>query len=287
MSGYESTRLLVYGAAITFVILPLWTLVTVWRKPAFSAEFIVVAVMLLVVLIVGRWDLIGYGVQYLFLAVFLLGAYRNGGWIAVALSLFFLGCLAALLWSPSRDRAIELTFPLRAETFYVAHGGSFRILNQHSPSLSQRYALDIVQLNRFGLRAAGIYPRALEAYRIFGATVYSPCAGVVTGARDDLPDQQVGESDKSNPEGNHLVIRLDDTDTDIVLAHLMPGTLRVQRGERITTGQPLARVGNSGNTSEPHLHIHAKLGGETPLGGHAVPMRFSGRWLVRNSLVRS
>jgi hypothetical protein len=261
--------------------------VTVWRKPAFSAEFVVAAAILLVVLLVGRWDLVGYGVQYLFLAVFLVGAYRNGGWIAVVLSLSFIGCLAALLWSPSRDREIELAFPLRAGAFYVAHGGSFRILNQHRPSLSQRYALDIVQLNSFGVRAAGIYPPALEAYRIFGATVYSPCVGVVTAARDDLPDQQVGESDKSNPEGNHLVIRLDDTDIDILLAHLMRGSLRVQLGERITTGQPLARVGNSGNTSEPHLHIHAKRGGETPLSGRAVPMRFSGRWLVRNSLVRS
>jgi hypothetical protein len=48
----------------------------------------------------------------------------------------------------------------------------------------------------------------------------------------------------------------------------------------VTAGTPLARVGNSGNTTEPHLHIHADR------AWVAVPARFDGRWLVRNAIVR-
>jgi murein DD-endopeptidase MepM/ murein hydrolase activator NlpD len=72
------------------------------------------------------------------------------------------------------------------------------------------------------------------------------------------------------------------------MAHLMQGSVLVKIGDRVTAGQTLARVGNSGNTSEPHLHIHAKHGGrpESMLDGEGVPIRFGGRWLIRNSLIR-
>lgn len=48
-------------------------------------------------------------------------------------------------------------------------------------------------------------------------------------------------------------------------------------------------VGNSGNTGEPHLHIHAQRPGSAiaPLSGEPVPVRFGGRYLVRNDRVRA
>ncbi|TMZ49982.1 M23 family metallopeptidase, partial [Klebsiella pneumoniae] len=51
-------------------------------------------------------------------------------------------------------------------------------------------------------------------------------------------------------------------------------------GDVVREGQLLGTVGNSGNTSEPHLHIHAEKDGE------GVPIRFGGRFLVRNNLMR-
>ena len=54
----------------------------------------------------------------------------------------------------------------------------------------------------------------------------------------------------------------------------------VAQGDKVTTGQILGKVGNSGNTSEPHLHIHAEKDGK------GVPITFNDRFLVRNSLVR-
>ena len=76
-----------------------------------------------------------------------------------------------------------MNFPLHGGTFYVAQGGDAFWLNRHHMSKSQRFALDIVALNWLGARAWGIYPAALEAYAIYGETVYSPCSGTVTAAR--------------------------------------------------------------------------------------------------------
>jgi murein DD-endopeptidase MepM/ murein hydrolase activator NlpD len=106
---------------------------------------------------------------------------------------------------------------------------------------------------------------------------------------DDLPDLLPGDMDRKHIAGNHIVIQFDGSETYIGLAHLMQGSVKVKPGERVSTGQPIARVGNSGNTSEPHLHIHAKRGGnpKSMLDGAGVPMRFGGGWLIRNSIVRS
>ncbi|ABS21779.1 peptidase M23B [Bacillus cytotoxicus NVH 391-98] len=56
--------------------------------------------------------------------------------------------------------------------------------------------------------------------------------------------------------GNHIYIRLDETGTYLVLAHLKKGSVRVKKGQHIKEGTVVANVGNSGNSSEPHLHIH-------------------------------
>jgi len=59
-------------------------------------------------------------------------------------------------------------------------------------------------------------------------------------------------------------------------------------GDVVCAGQQIGRVGNSGNSTLPHLHIHAKRGGNPAnmLDGRGVPMKFEGRWLARNSAVR-
>jgi murein DD-endopeptidase MepM/ murein hydrolase activator NlpD len=62
----------------------------------------------------------------------------------------------------------------------------------------------------------------------------------------------------------------------------------VKKGDPVNKGQPLCRVGNSGNTSEPHLHIHViKTGGDLLYEGEGVPMKFHNRFLVRNDIISS
>lgn len=175
----------------------------------------------------------------------------------------------------------DLRFPLDDGDYYIAHGGAQTTINYHHAFAPQRFALDVVQLNRWGWRATGLFPRELTAYTIFGTTVVSPCSGQVIGAVDGLPDLPTGETDRKNVAGNHVVLRCDSL--RIELAHLRQHSVRVQTGDVVDAGTPIGAVGNSGNTSEPHLHIHATAGGDNDAG---VPLTFAGRFLVRNDAVR-
>ncbi|OOQ96677.1 peptidase M23 [Bacillus cereus] len=56
--------------------------------------------------------------------------------------------------------------------------------------------------------------------------------------------------------GNHIYLRLDETGTFLFLAHLKKGSIKVKEGQHVNEGEVLAQVGNSGSSSEPHLHIH-------------------------------
>ncbi|SCM93778.1 Cell wall endopeptidase [Bacillus mycoides] len=56
--------------------------------------------------------------------------------------------------------------------------------------------------------------------------------------------------------GNHIYLRLDETGTFLIFAHLKKGSIKVKEGQYINEGYVLAQVGNSGSSSETHLHIH-------------------------------
>ena len=91
--------------------------------------------------------------------------------------------------------------------------------------------------------------------------------------------------DAAYPSGNYLI--MSGARADIVLAHFRRGSLRVGVGAQVVTGQLLAKAGNFGATDEPHRHMHAQRPGPPgfPMGGAPLPMRFQGRFLVRNDLV--
>lgn len=179
------------------------------------------------------------------------------------------------------DPALELEFPLTEGTYHISHGGNHSQMNYHQEYAPQQYALDIVALNSFGVRANGLYPKELEKYEIYGHSITSPCNGVVVEARDGLADLRPSEMDPENATGNYVALTCDAAeDTVIYLAHMQEGSVAVEEGVRVEAGQLLGKVGNTGNTTEPHLHIHAEK------DGIGVPLTFQGRFLVRNQLVR-
>ncbi|WP_083800704.1 M23 family metallopeptidase [Rhodobacter ferrooxidans] len=77
----------------------------------------------------------------------------------------------------------------------------------------------------------------------------------------------VPEVDERYPAGNHVLLRCGDR--GILLAHFRQGSLQVAVGDTLATGRPIGEVGNSGESSEPHLHMHAQLPGppNAPFGG--------------------
>ncbi len=174
------------------------------------------------------------------------------------------------------NSAVNLTYPLQDGLYIVGHGGSNPIINYHNVSESQTYALDILKLNFIGIRTWGMYPKQLERYAIYEDNLYSPCDGTVLkvdkGYQDMIPPQR-GDG---HPAGNHVIIEC--RNAEVTLAHMKENSIVVDSLDAVKVGDLLGKVGNSGNTSEPHLHIHAEKEGKV------IPIKFNGRFLVRNSL---
>jgi hypothetical protein len=200
--------------------------------------------------------------------------------VKIVIAVFFgsaaIGAIRAHAVPPG---AIELGFPLTDGSYLIAHGGSHPAANTHFVTPAEAYAVDLVKLNAAGMRARGIYPNAAKRYAIFGDLVVSPCqSATILAAIDTFPDAPRQSVDDKHRHGNHVVLRC--RDVNVTLAHLQRGSVVVRAGDKISRGAPLARVGNSGTSSEPHLHIHAER------AGAAVPIRLDGRWLVRNAIIR-
>lgn len=179
------------------------------------------------------------------------------------------------------DEPVHLAFPLQNGSYQIANGGSSLLVNRHYPVRSQRFALDIVELDAVGMRAQGLYPRDVTRYVIYGEPVYSPCDGTVTEAVERRPTMHPPKRDTEHIDGNHVIIEC--RGVTLLLAHLQPNSVTVDAGQDVTRGQRLGRVGNTGNTTEPHLHIHAvDRGTGDVLHGAPVPIVFDGIFPVRN-----
>ncbi|MFJ8539088.1 M23 family metallopeptidase [Streptomyces sp. NPDC093591] len=81
--------------------------------------------------------------------------------------------------------------------------------------------------------------------------------------------------------GNHVILDLGDG-TYALYAHLRRGSLTVREGDRVTVGQPLAHCGNSGNSTEPHLHFQL-MDGPDPDSARGIPFTWRGIGVPRNN----
>lgn len=144
--------------------------------------------------------------------------------------------------------------------------------------------MDILQLNDSGVRTTSLFTADLDRYVIFGQPVSSPCDGRIVAAADGLADNVPPHRDREHPTGNHVVVACHGV--RVFLAHLQQGSVVVQPGALVASDDVVGRVGNSGNTSEPHLHVHA-VRGEVPDHVSApVPILFDGTFPVRNTILR-
>ncbi|MEQ9798363.1 M23 family metallopeptidase [Parvibaculum sp.] len=260
------------------------------------------ALLLLLFLALGRWDMAGLYTRWVLVALLAAAALLSwrrhacrpwrvaagpSFWRAHLSPLAGIAILGGLLvWIAlgvfSAPAPHALRFPLEGGRFAVVQGGAHMLLNRHYGHPAQRYAADIVAVGPAGFRARGLLPDDPSRYAIFGLRVVSPCAGDVVEAADGLPDLRPPRMDPENPAGNHVVVRCEGKGIRVLLAHLQRGSLAVAEGARVEAGDLLGLAGNSGNTSEPHLHIHA-VDAATGLG---VPMAFDGRVPLRNRLFR-
>ena len=148
----------------------------------------------------------------------------------------------------------SLRLPFDGEWF-VGWGGRTVEQNVHALHPQQRFAYDLL-IARNGRTHDGDGVR-VEDYYCWDAPILAPADGVVVTAIGDVPDQEPGEMDKRNLAGNHVIIDLGDGEY-AVMAHFRRGSLRVKPGDAVKRGEEIGRCGNSGNTSEPHLHFHVQ-----------------------------
>lgn len=174
----------------------------------------------------------------------------------------------------------DLHSPLRKS--YVGQGGNSIFLNYHQAYNSQKHAMDLTILNAWGARANTLFPIALEDFVIYKDTIFSPCDCSVIKLTNGMEDTPLGDNYTGHPAGNHIIFGLDTS--LIVIAHVLKNSYFVQEGDVVKKGQPIALVGNSGHSDEPHVHIHAESGHLLD-HGNGIPITFDHVFAVRNDFL--
>jgi len=159
----------------------------------------------------------------------------------------------------------------------VQNSPAHRVPSHGVDVLGQRYAIDFVAVDDRGRTAATRDWRTVlateppERYIGFGAPILAPCAGTVVAVHDGEPDHaghrsqlallpyMLGQATRlrqgvSAVAGNHVVLGLGGGHF-VALAHLRAASIRVRIGDEVDAGELIAECGNSGNSTEPHLHL--------------------------------
>lgn len=140
-----------------------------------------------------------------------------------------------------------------AAPWFVFWGGRTLKDNYHTMTVDQRFAYDLV-MTRAGLTHGG-EGKTNADYFCFGQKVLSPAAGTVVSVENAIDDNVPGVMNPKAPLGNHVIIDHGNAEFSF-LAHFKKGTVAVKPGDVVKTSDLLGLAGNSGNSSEPHLHFH-------------------------------
>jgi hypothetical protein len=164
----------------------------------------------------------------------------------------------------AHEQRTALIFPFRGPGLIVQAGAA----NGGHRNSSGLFALDALGLApNYGPQLASASD-APQDYAGFGRQLVAPGSGVVVHARGDRPDQpKTGEvkddyllaEDPSGDPGNHLIIDHENGEFSMI-AHLRANSLSVDAGDRVSQGQPIGQLGNSGNSFGPHVHYQLQDG---------------------------
>jgi hypothetical protein len=140
--------------------------------------------------------------------------------------------------------------------------------------IGQRFATDWIKLGADGRAFHGdsLVNRNWYGY---GTPVFAVADGIVSETKDSIIENVPFSPTMAVPitfetvGGNHVILDLGGGHFAFY-AHLQPGSLKVKLGDRIRRGQPIGLLGNSGNSTAPHLHFHV-TNGNSPLGSEGLP----------------
>jgi hypothetical protein len=161
--------------------------------------------------------------------------------------------------------AIVISAPLRGPNWLIGNGCCYalnghRIVNfaiNGALAVPEKFAIDFVQLGRDYRLFSGPMDK-LSSYAYFGVPVYAIADGRVVDVEDGAPDQMPGALPQgmtpATAGGNRVIVDLENG-RFALYAHLQPRSIQVKAGDRIRRGDTLGKLGNSGNTTNPHLHL--------------------------------
>jgi murein DD-endopeptidase MepM/ murein hydrolase activator NlpD len=187
--------------------------------------------------------------------------------------------------SVDRNPVVVISSPLVGEDWVAGNGPSNTSphrralipVNGHA-YISQRFAIDWVQAYPDGKTYQGD-PSDNKHYRAYGAEIHAVADGVVTQIGDGIPQNTPGAKSLAVPitletiGGNHVIMEIGNG-LFAFYAHMQPGSLRVKVGDKVTRGQVLGLLGNTGNSSEPHLHFQI-CSANSELGSEGLPYAFA------------
>ena len=265
--------------------------------------------MLLFLFLWGQWPLVGsFYFRYVllglltFIVFYLIRKLTPGtpflpaGWwkytklilVSVFALLFSYATITAVSGLRYNEQTIDLEFPLRGGGYYISSGGSRKIVNNHFRNYpnAQQFAIDINKLGPLGGASSNILSSENQLHHIFGEDLYSPCGGRIVEVVNDVDDNSGATMNVGPGDGQGNMVSIDCSGTIVSMMHLKKGSVRVESGQIVSAGERIGRVGNSGFSQEPHLHLQAaRYNQDSVLVG--VPMSFGNRSLVRNNVVRN
>jgi hypothetical protein len=157
---------------------------------------------------------------------------------------------------------------------YTLWGGADELRNYHVTVPFQQFACDFSAWVDGSVCRAGCSRN--EDYYAFGQPVLAPADGEVTEAVSDQPDGQPGSLLVQTDPGNYVILKVAEGEY-LFMCHLLQNSVRVGVGDTVRAGDVIGQVGNSGRSSEPHLHIHLQDSPRFDVNGvTGLPLYFFG-----------
>ena len=194
---------------------------------------------------------------------------------------------------------VDLAYPFKGR-WLTQNSPANRVPSHGTTLFATSFAIDFVPVDEAG-RTAPITFRSLlraepaERFPGFGRAVLAPVQGVVVGVHRTAPDHHAfrglpsvgyaltqprrAAAGWAELAGNHVLLETRDGPV-VAVCHLQRSSLHVQLGQSVRVGEALGRCGNSGNSTEPHVHVQA-IDRLDVRNATAVPLTFGGR-LTRN-----
>jgi hypothetical protein len=253
-----------------------WTLVPIGLCVTYAPWIFILSAPAFYGILFGLWLLCVLGAAMLRYRTWSMSACYGIGGLVLAVQV--VGSLSSVAGEP-----VVLAPPFRGE-WAIVQGGNTLLINHHARLAQQHDALDFVMLTQGGILPEDAdSPSQNSDWPSWEEPLYAPARGKVVRVVDGIEDSEGMNLDGKNPAGNHIVFDIGQGQY-VLLAHLRHKSIKVKEGQSVSCGQPLGLVGNSGNTSMPHLHMQLQTTSDIySAENRTIPMRFVGSTRVRGS----